>query len=62
MQIRLKATTTERDLGVEGTLLDADVFKSTRDDLLDGWVAEDDLLDAGVFKSTGGDLDAGVSG
>ena len=43
-------TTTERDLGVEGTLLD-------------GWVAEDALLDAGVFKSTRGDLlDAGVRG
>jgi hypothetical protein len=42
-------TTTERDLGVEGTLLD-------------GWDAEDALLDAGVFKSTSGDLDAGVSG
>ena len=56
-------TTAERDLGVEGTLLDVGVFKSTRGDLLDGWVAEDALLDAGVFKSTRGDLlDAGVRG
>ena len=65
-------TTTERDLGVEGTLLDgwvaedalldAGVFKSTRGDLLDGWVAEDALLDAGVSKSTRGDPDAGVRG
>ena len=43
-------TTTGRDLGVEGTLLD-------------GWDAEDALLDAGVFKSTRGDLlEAGVGG
>ena len=66
-------TTAERDLGVEGTLLCAGVFKSTSGDLLDGWDtegalldgrdAEDALLDAGVFKSTRGDLlDAGVSG
>ena len=49
-------TTTERDLGVEGTLLDAGVFKSTRGDLLDGWDTEDARLEAGVFKSTRGDL------
>ena len=43
-------TTTERDLGVDGTLLD-------------GRDAEGALLEAGVFKSTRGDLlDAGVSG
>ena len=56
-------TTTERDLGVEGTLLEAGVFKSTRGDLLDGWDTEDARLDAGVLKSTRGDLlDAGVGG
>ena len=65
-------TTTERDLGVDGTLLDAGVFKSTSGDLLDGrdpegaspsgGDAEDALLDAGVFKSRGDLLDAGVGG
>ena len=54
-------TTTERDLGVDGTLLDAGVFKSTRGDtegaLLDGRDAEGALLDAGVFKSTRGDTE-----
>jgi len=53
-------TTAERDVGVEGTLLDG---WDAEDDLLDGWVSEDALLDAGVFKSTRGDLlDAGVAG
>ena len=47
-------TTTEPDLGVDGAVLDAGVFKSTRGDtdgaLLDGRGAEGALLDAGVFQ------------
>ena len=61
-------TTTKRDLGVDGTLLEAGVFKATRGDLLDGRDAEGALRDAGVSGSAndegvpGRSIDAGVAG